>query len=567
MLAGLFGMPARRRAREQAAKPRPAVPRPAVPRPAAPRPAGPRAGLARRREDSGSMPMALLVTLVGVSLSALLSNLVVGQIQSTRVSAARTSAVNAAQAGLDVALAAIKNAYNASGGLIAKLPCGPLSGTVDPANATDMSRYVVTIDYFLVDPSGYQDDITPILSSRVACAAASGTGAVPAFALLRANGTATGDKDHNGVLDVDAAWRSLYATYTFSTETENIPGGMIRVVNAPSSQCLGGARSPMPIAADPVKIIDCASSPLQTFWQYPKNMTLVLRNSHTAATPNGLCATAASQGDSVAVTFQKCKVPTDFHQQWRYAADQWVYNGTADGLTDSGYCFNVKNPGVLGSDVYLKNGASCGSPFQSSRTFSPDPSVGSGAAGPDTGQLVNKKEVGRCLDVPRDDVYGTVFTDAGRTRALITYPCKQAFDGNVHWNHKWSMPAVPAGAYKATGHISVTPGDADDNGYNLPFCLKSPGAGGGEVWLKDCTVGGTILDWTLYLRAPLDEDAYQIEDANGNCLQSIGPTATAAQRLDAWSEVFALPCDGSELQKWNVPGTFSAGPLKSFGEK
>ena len=48
------------------------------------------------------MPMALLVTLVGMSLSAALVPIVVNQVTSTRTVTARTNALQAAQAGIDV---------------------------------------------------------------------------------------------------------------------------------------------------------------------------------------------------------------------------------------------------------------------------------------------------------------------------------------------------------------------------------------------------------------------------------------------------------------------------------
>jgi hypothetical protein len=270
------------------------------------------------------------------------------------------------------------------------------------------------------------------------------------------------------------------------------------------------------------------------------------------------------------VKLTPCVTPTDFHQQWRFAADYFTYMGTADGVADSGFCFNMQNPDIVGSRVLLREdvGNDCtNTPTLSRKNFFPDPDAGAGASGADTGQLVNRGEVGRCIDLPRDDVNGKVFTDANRLPALITYPCKQAFNGIVHWNHRFAMPPLPAAGYKATGHIGVTPDEVGDPGYGIAYCLESPGSAPGNVWVDKCSTGGTALNWTMFQRAPLVEDSYQIADAYGNCMQSVGPAATAAQRLDAWSFVITKPCNGSDLQKWNVPASFSAGPLKALGEK
>jgi hypothetical protein len=512
------------------------------------------------------MPLALLVTFVGVSLSALLSSMVINQIQTTHHSADKVQAISAAQAGLDKALGQIRGAFDAAGGDRHLLPCGPFTAPVAPSGSTDAAWYEVTIDYYLADPSGLQDKLATIAASRVNCTG-SGAAAVPAYALLRARGTGAGDKDHNGVLDTDAGpWRSLYATYTFSTKDENIPGGPIKLVG--TSYCLG-SNSATPAAGMAVTIVPCTPASIRNTWIYGKHLTLMLARTRTAALPGGLCAQADSQTDGEQVMLRACAVATDFRQQWRYSTGPFAYLGTPDGKVDSAFCFHVEPAGALNAAVVMRTDASCtdGS-WDSGHSFIPDPKAGAGAAGADTGQLVNHAEVGRCLDVPRDDVTGALAFGAKKP-ALITFPCKQAFSGAVHWNHLFAMPDLPPGEFSVTGHISVTPTykppEDPDPEDGIEQCVQSPGSAGGNVWVEPCTSSATF-DWTIYTQAPLVRQAYQITDKHGNCLQAVGPNAPASQKLDAWSFVVTAKCDGSDLQKWNVPASFANGPLKDLGE-
>jgi hypothetical protein len=123
---------------------------------------------------------------------------------------------------------------------------------------------------------------------------------------------------------------------------------------------------------------------------------------------------------------------------------------------------------------------------------------------------------------------------------------------------------IPAGVYQATGQIYAVP--ASGTYADVPYCLKSPGPTGGYVWVVDCTTGGNALQWTVYDAAPLAAEAYQITDQYGHCLTAAGSLGSA-YRYSSWSEVIATSCDGSAIQKWNVPASFGAGPLKGMHEK
>src|SRR4051812_29402072 len=85
--------------------------------------------LGTRNSDRGSMPMALLVSLVGMALSAALVPIVVGQITSTRTVSARAFALQAAQAGIDVALGQLRSAVGTTGaGDLESLPPCVMTG-------------------------------------------------------------------------------------------------------------------------------------------------------------------------------------------------------------------------------------------------------------------------------------------------------------------------------------------------------------------------------------------------------------------------------------------------------
>ena len=549
------------------------------------------------RDDAGSMPVALLVTLVGVTLSAGLSGVVVSQIKESQRVADRVAAVSAAQAGLDAGLAKIRGAITALSGDLTKLPCTVVTDTLTPQSGagTAAASYRLSVGYFLVDPSGLTNTLGPIgdltnlsqiaagipldtvlgglgqtvpasvkasLNSAVQGAVGCVGGVVkqvPLYGLLRSTGT-VGDTS-----------RTLYATYTFHTTEETIPGGHIVIAGTNSQLCLGGgirADGKAPQTGDPVLAVPCTGADDQIKFIYPRNLNLSLSKSRTtkqAGAPYGMCVTAVAQVDGAPVTFTPCVSPKASSQQWSYEVNQQTYFGTLNGSTSSSYCLTMSQPGVVNTAIVLKKGgANCGTSGRAGKAFVPDASVGSGAAGINTGQLVNFAEVGRCLDLTEENPKGTYFTSRGLAPALITYPCKQSFDGRVFWNHAWKSPVIPADGYKAKGQISTTP---DKGSYaGVPYCLTSPGPAGGYVWVAPCSGNTEALQWTVYGAAPLATEAYQVVDMYGHCLQAAGALGTAYQ-YKGWSEVIATTCNGSGVQKWNKPNSARLGPLSGIQER
>jgi hypothetical protein len=67
------------------------------------------------RDERGSLPLAMLLTLVGVSLSAVLGPIVLHQIADARTSSERALALHAAEAGLHTAMGHFRAAADSTG--------------------------------------------------------------------------------------------------------------------------------------------------------------------------------------------------------------------------------------------------------------------------------------------------------------------------------------------------------------------------------------------------------------------------------------------------------------------
>jgi hypothetical protein len=504
----------------------------------------------RSLDERGSLPLAMLVTLIGVMLSAVLTPVLLNQVQSTRNQTERVHALAAAQTGIDVALGQIRNANDGAGnGVRTALPCGPLSGSVGVGGA---ARYQVTIDYLMSDPRG-QSDVW-VTANRLPCLAGNGTAIVPAYALLRAAGT---DRATGAFTAVPI--RSLRATYPFQTTNGNVAGGLIHVFKTATSQdlCLD-AGSATPAVATNVTMRPCTTASAQQTFAYDRNLTLVLASSRTVSQPLGLCldAGAVPHVAGRVVQFQPCATTTQPQQQWSLN-DAANFEGTADGVALDGFCFNVQTANSTGSFVVLGSAATgtCRGANDNTQTFSPEAAVGAGAAGASAGQLVNLNQFGRCLAVTEQNV-GYPY--------LVAWPCKQAPNpANIGWDQRWTLPAAGV-----PGRIVTSPGGN--------YCLSSPGsvAPGQYPTLVACPPGVATplnLSWTVYANTGTYATSYRIMDAFGYCLAPTDPGAAPPDLYPNGQQISKLvvaTCGGSTLQKWNAPpDVMQALPLKDIGEK
>ena len=299
-----------------------------------------RLGPSRRRstgasDDRGSMPMALLVTLVGTSLSAVLVPVVVNQIISTRTLSARTHALDAALAGIDAAVGQLRAAtitVSSGVGDLAALPPCAITGS----QAVGGLRYSVILVYRLAGG-------TP----SATCPPAT----VPVTATL----TATGTGSPTGLLGVGSpGTRTVEATYTF-----NNAGGSIQLaVPRPNNQlCLDSGNNAFPAAGTPATAELCTGGSSDQRFAYTVDHNIKLVASETGAAPAGMCLEAPLAGAvDHNVTFQPCLGP--------FARQQWTLNGssnfqgTYDG-TQVTYCITARNAGVPGSAIRVDN---CNSP-------------------------------------------------------------------------------------------------------------------------------------------------------------------------------------------------------------
>ena len=498
----------------------------------------------RGQRDAGSMPIAMLITLVGVTLSAGLTTMVVGQLRDSRWSADRTAAVAASEAGLDAGLASIR----ATGGDYTKLPCATATGSLTGLAGTSTAAaptYSVSFGYFLVDPSGMVGDLASIgdltnISSTTSGAVTCVGGKLPRlplYALLRSVGR------------VGGSTRTLYATYPFKISGIVSPGGHVVIIGSGGKYCLGGGNAP-PVEGDPVLAVLCTSADQQTRVNYQSNNSLVLTLSrNTTAYPNGLCVTVARQANNVAATFQQCAATSSPNQQWSYdVTTQTIYAGTFS----SGLCLNAESSGQELSPIVLKNGSDCGTPGVSGKAMVPEAGVGAGGIAK-IGQFNNYGAVGRCLD------FGS---NASPSSTILLVPCQPIL--SVGSSQYWIGPTILSGTYsaKAPIYVPVSPGDKNSDAY----CLKSPSQIGGNVKLAPCNSKTTPLLWTVYDAAPRSAEAYRIMDEDGKCLQAAGGTNSDPS---TWTQVTTGVCDSSAVQKWNVPvgGSSGVGPFKAIQER
>jgi hypothetical protein len=498
------------------------------------------------RTDNGSIAIALLLTLVGMTLSALLVPMVLTQISSTRTDVQRVRALHAAQAGLDVALGHIRAANDGIGnGTLGALPCGPLAGNVGPGTA----RYSVTIAYVEVDET-----------TAIACNTGFGQGVLktPAYALLVSTGTdrPSGPGAANTV-------RQLRATYIFRTTNQNIDGGLIHVYQtATSNDMCMDAGSSSPAAGTGLQMRPCTPGSDDQKFAYNTNLTLVLVASRTVGNPLGMCLDAGKPHlTGNVVQFRLCAATTAPQQQWSIN-DNGNFEGTTDGNTLDGYCFNVQiadqdlSPVILGTTGAGK----CHQGYDNIETFSAEASVGAGAANAASGQLVNFNQFGRCIDVTETNVnYGY----------LIVWPCKQAPDpANVLWNQKWALPIINPTTASGTGPITTKPAAG-------LYCLQSPTstAPGDYVRVFICPPGPTpaAMNWTVYTDTGIYAKSYQVTDSAGYCLSTTDPNAKPPDLYPQGQQISKLivaDCDGSTAQKWNAPPSIlQSVPLKDIGEK
>lgn len=538
-----------------------------------------------RPGDRGSMPLAMLLTIVATAAAGLIGVTVVAQIRNTGYDTNRAAAVDAAQSGMETALAQIRAlpVNGAQEAAASTVPCYASGANPNvtmsgkPAESSS-ARFTVRVYYLAAAPPPDADQETWAKANRLPCAPGAGVSTVPMYALLAATGTS------------GSASRTLAASYLFQSRTKpNVPGGTIKIYN--SDQCLAAPRAltgttPLAPGSQVVLATCSASDPKQVFTYNPTLQVELKDSAGSAAFPAGACLSAASV-DHTPVTFQNCD-STKRIQIWSLN-NRDNYEGTTDGVNPNGKCWNVNwamyPPAVEINNVIAGNanrvagtqgdgtdGTPCSGisgDYTRYKTFFPDPSAGTGAAGDVTRQLVNYEQFGRCLDVTANNVLADF---------LVVFPCKQAPNKVIQWNQVWFLPTVPAGATSATGRVILK-----DSG-GATWCLYSPGSIAPQQWVRitPCTPGSAIPPSQLWRRSVftgVNQTSYRIEStyatsaSTPHCLMPAMPPASAAywtgNSFDSLhiSKLVLGACNGSSLQKWNASPSVLASMVSGYAER
>lgn len=515
------------------------------------------------------MPLAMLVVLVGLTLSGTLGTLVISQIRSAGYDARRVLALHAAQSGLEAGLAQVRASTKVdtkTGETVGdreKLQCDPISGKVGKGNP---GSWTVSVVYYDSDPQGHRQDAAWLTAHTISCTAANGAKDVPFYAVF----TSVGAASYGG----DTAKRTLTGTYVFHLVNTNILGGLVHVFRDSTTLndlCIdAGSGDPAP--ETPAKLQMCSSGNVAQTWAYTSTLQFVLVSSQTKSLPYGMCLDAgATHVANAQVLLQPCQSgkPAIYRQQWSFNDSANLVGTNSTGTDVDGFCFQVQNPNVPGSNLTILK--TCGGSYNNTNTFSSDANVGAGQADSDVGrsigQLINYNQFGRCLD------------DTGQNPLashMIAWPCKQNPNpSKVSWNQRYTLPALPEvaePAKKATelnfagGSIYTT-----YTSTGIQYCLTSPlsTAVYKYVTTKLCD-GGAAQKWTVYGRTKLYVTSYRILDVNGKCLQPRDPSANPSdiyQAVNKISKIYVADCDGSTLQKWNADkNVVEALALKDIGE-
>lgn len=514
----------------------------------------------------------LVLTLIVTMLSVLVIGLVVAQTRPTLFTNKNTRTISAAQAGIDSAIAQIRNASTTDGsgntvGEIHDLPC-VVQGTVE--DSVGKTTYKAEVSYFNEDPEG-KDDAWRNLK-KLKCyegPSAFGLKAVPYYALVKSVGA-----DEDAKVMAAVADRTLEATYTFPLITRNISGGLIMDSNSQFCLVADSASVNSYITYQPADSADCKNPSELSSWSWRSDYMIHLSSSDLGGRVP-LCLSGRATGSTPkAMRLQVCTTTTKDPDGQRFAwTGEYTWKGqNANNTADmASYVVNIDSIVNAGDYIAVSNGYSNPKPI-------PLPSVGKGNASKATDQVVNQLFFGRCLDVTDEDA-GKAF--------MITFPCKQdpSGKGNVPWNHKWyvSEPDATAGEMAIKTTISVKAGGTTKNclittsskGLVAGTLVDGASIGGYKPYMfpRFKTSSGTIdcssvsAQWTRYGETGDPMTSWTLVDANGLCLSADGPYVGTKLTAAGVKSVVVQTCNGKNEQKWNVPEDPTEAYIGNYEEK
>ncbi|MDT5039990.1 MAG: hypothetical protein QOE51_975 [Actinoplanes sp.] len=508
----------------------------------------------RRRGDEGSLPLAMLVVIVGFGLSVLTATTTLRGALDTNGAIGRSSALFAARSGLTSALASLRAAGSTGvSGAISALPCSTGSAAqVTGALSGKDGSYATTVWYLKSDPAQQTD--AWVKANGVTCAAQ--LLVTPHWAYVVAVGSSAGAKYK----------RTLIGFYQFKLRAMgNMPGGQIRVYRTPAATQDYCLTANGPAVGTPVTMSVCATNTDGTTvdkqkFGYMSDLTIKLMTADPTLYPNGLCVQAgAAEAVGQQLKLQDCGLATKIFQQWAFDSNS-NFRGTSDGQDLNSFCWNI----VTASQTIVLNDTSgnlnhdatrkCGVTTTNYQSWNVTADAGSGAAGPDSGQLVNFQQFGKCLDFNYSGVNNWAF------------PCKQSPSiqyrdmGDV-WNQVWTLPD-----YGAKGLVYVMKTDGITK-----MCMKAPISGTSKVTMVTCPASASVATaafiwWARGDKATVYDEKYRIEGTGSWAGQCLAPLPAAGNPVQAdW--VGLTTCSGDYLQKWNAVPPVSTSGLASVIEK
>ncbi len=590
------------------------------------------AAMVRRTQDPESgvaMLLALFVILSLVTISITVAGVTLSLMKPTQLDRKAAVTENAAEAGFDVALNRIRNAYygmtaNDQGqpvdfGDYQLLPCSrttnvaTFTGYMNSSGANAI-QFNVTATYYTLDPTTHPG------VAALTCPAGYPI-SVPGFVSLSSLGSTT---DVPGTR-TGSSNRALQTVYTLSTTNQNIAGGNIPFLSN-LSDCLAVYDSTGKVqVGDQIKVAACNTTAASQQWSYDANLQLQIAGTIGTtlcmqATDSSGTGTNAKGSNVVLATCSANALPpsnpyTPYYQLWSYNDSGEFQNSQTDDSGLGSYCLNPAGGVSIGDLIDLD---SCGSSGQ----FVPTATVGAGAAGSVVRpfQLVNYLNFGRCIDD----------TNQWQTANwLIGYPCKQdPLATNLTWNQKYytgiSDGLAGSGATAANGgtgtdtviatstpppatgcQISPTiacqfitfPNGANDSDSSLSaaqktalanpyFCLEAGSTAnptapinGTIVTVQPCSKTDNYQKWTYtnslgsnyagdYLIQPYGAGASNL------CLSmTIGSTppgltynGAGGTIIPAYGYISLQTCTGTGWQKWNAPANPQASGMKNTYE-
>lgn len=530
---------------------------------------------ARLADDRGSLPMAMMVMVIGLTLtSAFIPNLI-SQRKSTTFDTTRVHSLNAAQGGIDAIIGKIRKATNSGKGDPTKLPCTtdasqsqttPLTGNVAAGSAS----YQVTIQYFVSDPTVQASPVP------MRCVPGYGTydtasgSSVPRYARI----TSTGSDNVGGVTaNGGSPSRTLSTVYKFQVDNSNISGGAIRSYPNGTSEatiwCLDVGSGTPTAGSTALKLQQCSTTyppAAQQVFAYRTDLTLQLTSSigivvgGTTYT-TGLCIDIRDTSSTAPISgspliLKKCGPLGSpvWSQQWSFddhSSFQAATSSSASTAALSGQCMTVASH-TANTSVTM---GTCDNILTSpTDAWIPTPSVGAGAAAAaGSMQWINFQQFGRCINSPNSQV---------NPPYIIAPGCKQnPKPGGVNWNQKLTYDSTSGWFYYFTN--------------NIKYCLYNQGTGlDSFVLLTPCSsnpansVAPAKMMWTRSTPAtsPNTPFSQQYRFQNGGLCISL-KTVPTNDAYTVWPKLVMTTCDYSTLQQWNAVNDTGGVALRDTAEK